>query len=67
MSIKTRWNKLIAAALFAGVTAGSATVIRAQNDLEAVAPGGDYPNQCYYDCRGCGGTCLGTGYICCRQ
>ncbi|HEX5869964.1 MAG TPA: hypothetical protein VFY65_06105 [Longimicrobium sp.] len=67
MSINISWKRLLTAALFVGSTAGSATYMRAQQDELVVAPGGDYPNQCYYDCRGCGGGCLGSGYICCRQ
>lgn len=65
MSIKITWKRLLTAALFVGSTAGSATYMRAQEEL--VAPGGGYPNQCYYDCGGCGGDCLGKDYICCKQ
>lgn len=59
------WNRLLTAAVFAGVTAGSATYMRAQTEI-APAPG-NYPNQCYYNCGGCGGGCLGEDYICCKQ
>jgi hypothetical protein len=57
------WNRLLTAAIFTGITAGSATYMRAQTELE----GGNYPNQCYNSCGGCGGGCLGQAYICCKQ
>jgi len=60
---KSRWTKLLTAALCLGVTTGSATIVLAQTEII----GGNYPNQCYYDCGGCGGDCLGKDYICCKQ
>jgi hypothetical protein len=64
--LKTRWTKLLAAALCLGVTAGSASIAFAQEQLQVI--GGDFPNQCYFDsCRGCGNTCGGTTSICCKQ
>jgi len=66
--LNSRWTRLLSAALCLGVTVGSASIAFAnESELLESAGGGDYPNQCYYDCRGCGGTCLGSGYICCRQ
>jgi hypothetical protein len=67
MTTKISWHRLFTAAVFVGATAGSATFMRAQEEERIVAPGGDYPNQCYYECRGCGGECGGTAYICCKQ
>lgn len=43
-----------------GLTVG--TAIRANADVSS-----NWPHQCYYNCAGCGGNCLGPAYICCCQ
>lgn len=62
---KISWKKMMVLALTLGIGGGSASVIRAQTETELVP--GNYPNQCYYSCGGCGGDCQGKNYICCKQ
>jgi hypothetical protein len=72
---KMTWLKLVIAAAVIGLGLGSARIGIAQEEgegdtresLSSEFAGGNYPNQCYYSCQGCGGTCGGTRNICCTQ